>query len=295
MYEEISYWTGKALKRMSMFLLTVLRNAPHGPTPAQRGVFDCAILCMRALPEFIFYSSYTSHDEATLNMMDNTLRRFHQYRDVFLQYRAGKRVAAGAHDRWAELVEERDADLAQMRRDGATAYPLQVARHDWRAFIDAEVVDCKEGGADWIFPKLHLILHFRDQVHRFGCLGQWSTEIGESSQSHQVQDGYTAGNHTGDVYLQMINHYLRLDATTVRELNFKAWRAARWPTVSPAVPTPRMRFVSSQFTSGPNRVSTLGGVFALMWSDKHRTAIHHAAHRFLHVHRGDLSDDDLLA
>jgi hypothetical protein len=58
-----------------------------------------------------------------------------------------------------------------MRRDGATAHALQVARHNWRAFIDAEVVDCEEGGAHWNFPKLHLMLHFRHQVHPFGCLG----------------------------------------------------------------------------------------------------------------------------
>jgi hypothetical protein len=189
-----------------------------------------------------------------------------------------------------------------MRRDGATAHALQVARHNWRAFIDAEVVDCEEGSAHWNFPKLHLMLHFRHQVHHFGCLGQWSTEIGESLHCRQVKDGYNAGNRTGDVYLQIINHYLRLDAFTVRELNFKAWRAAHSPTVSPAAPTvspaappPRMRFVSLQFTSGPDRVSTFGWVFARMWSDELRAAIHHATRRFLHAHCVDLSDDDLLA
>jgi hypothetical protein len=231
-YEEVFRWTGKALQQMSTFLLAVLRNAQHGPTSAERGVFDRAILCTHALLEFFFYASDTSHHEATLNMMENALRQFHQYRDVFLRYRAGKRVAAEALDRRAELAEERNADLAQMWRDGATAHALQVACHDWRAFIDL----------------------FRDQVHRFGCLGQWSTEIGKSSHCRQVKDGYNAGNCTGDVYLQIINHYLRLDAFTVWELNFRAWRAAHSPTMSPAAPTvspaappPRMQFVSLQF------------------------------------------------
>jgi hypothetical protein len=100
-YEEVSHWTGKALKRMSTFLLAVLRNALHGPTPAQRGVFDRAILCTRALLEF-FYASYTSHDEATLNLMDNALRRFHQYKDVFLRYRAGKLDSRQASERTNE-------------------------------------------------------------------------------------------------------------------------------------------------------------------------------------------------
>jgi hypothetical protein len=100
-YEEVSHWTGKALKRMSTFLLAVFRNALHGPTPAQRGVFDRAILCTRALLEF-FYASYTSHDEATLNLMDNALRRFHQYKDVFLRYRAGKLDSRKASERTNE-------------------------------------------------------------------------------------------------------------------------------------------------------------------------------------------------
>jgi hypothetical protein len=81
-YEEVSRWTGKALKQMSTFLLAVLRNTLHGPTSAERGVFDRAILYTRVLLEFFFYASYTSHDEATLNMMDNALRRFHQHRGV---------------------------------------------------------------------------------------------------------------------------------------------------------------------------------------------------------------------
>jgi hypothetical protein len=146
-YGKVFRWTGKELKQMSTFLLAVLRNALHGPTPAQRAVFDRAILCSRALLEFFFYTSYRSHDQATLDYMENALRRFHENKDDFLRYRAGKRVVAGAHDLRADLIKQHDDDLAQRRRDGHSSAALQAERHSWNAFIDAEVVETGEDGA----------------------------------------------------------------------------------------------------------------------------------------------------
>jgi hypothetical protein len=295
-YGEVSRWTGKEVKRMSTFVLAVLRNALRAPTPAERGIFDRAILCSRALLEFFFYASYPSHDQATLDLMENALRRFHATKDVFLRYRAGKRVAAGATERRADLIQQRDADLARQRLDGLSSTALQAERRSWNDFIDAEVVETVEDGAHWNFPKIHLMMHFCEQVRRFGALGQWSTEIGESSHRRQIKDGYNAGNRTGDIYLQIINHYLRLDAFTVRRLNLDAWRAKHRPpdaaptaaataaaassaaapvaattaaTASSAAapvaaapsppPPPRLRFVSPQLTSGAGKVRTVGG------------------------------------
>jgi hypothetical protein len=217
------------MKRLSTFVLAVLRNALRGPTPAERGTFDRAVLCSRALLEFFFYASYTSHDEATLDLMENALRRFHETKDVFLRYSAGRRVAASATERRANLIGQRDADLAQRRLAGLSSTALQAERRSWNTFIDAEVVETVEDGAHWNFPKLHLMMHFSVQVHRCGSLGQWSTEIGERSHLQQIKDGYNAGNRSGDIYLQIIDHYLRLDAFTVRRLNLDAWPAKHRP------------------------------------------------------------------
>jgi hypothetical protein len=114
---------------MSTFLLAVLRAALHGPTPAQRGVFDRAILCTRALLEFFFYASYTSHDQATLDLMENALRRFHEHRDVFRQYRAGKRTTADARELRTELIKQREAALTQQRLEGLSLAALRDERH----------------------------------------------------------------------------------------------------------------------------------------------------------------------
>jgi hypothetical protein len=310
-----------------------------------RGIFNRAILCTRALLEFFFYASYTSHDQATLDLMENALRRFHEHKDVFRQYRAGKRITTDARELRTELIKQREAALTQRRLEGLSPAALRDERHSWNAFIDAEVVDCAEDGAHWNFPKLHLMLHFRDQVRRFGSLGQWSTEIGESSHRRQIKDGYNAGNRAGDVYLQIINHYLRLDAFTVRAMNNQAWRAKHDPQrvvpASPGVSLPptvaaatsaasttaaaatavttagaastattaaastitadaastpvsgppaRLHFVSPQLTTGPGKVTTLGGVFANLWTPAFREAIHDAMRSYLHSQRVLLPD-----
>jgi hypothetical protein len=167
-YREISHWTGKELKKMSTFLLAVLRNALNGSTPTQRSLFDRAIRCSRALLEFLFYASYTSHDDDTLDLMENALRRFHEEKDIFQRYRAGKRVAGDARVRRGDLILQRDAELARLRLDGVSPAARQVERHSWDESIRAEVAECTEDGAHWNFPKLHLLLHFRDQVRVTG-------------------------------------------------------------------------------------------------------------------------------
>jgi hypothetical protein len=118
--------------------------------------------------------------------------------------------------------------------------------------------------------------------------------------------------YNGDVYLQIINHYLRLDAFTVRDLNCRAWsakhsRLASAPSAaaapaaavssgpsSGAAPAPslpaRVTFISPQLTSGPHRVRTLGGMFATDLRD----AIHHATRAFLRTHGVVLSEKQLL-
>jgi hypothetical protein len=60
--------------------------------------------------------------------MENALRRFHATKDVFLRYRAGKRIAAGATERRADLIQHRDADLARQRLDGLSSTALQAER-----------------------------------------------------------------------------------------------------------------------------------------------------------------------
>jgi hypothetical protein len=75
---------------MTRFLVGVVRNTLQDPSPSQRSVFDRVVECSRSLIEFYFYCQYDSHDDEKLDLMDHALRRFHDSKDVFQQFRAGK-------------------------------------------------------------------------------------------------------------------------------------------------------------------------------------------------------------
>ena len=219
-YEEVSWWNGGEIKTMTRFLVGVVHNALRDPTSTQRDAFERAVECTRSLIEFYFYSQYNSHDEETLNLMDNALLCFHDAKGVFQQFRASKRLTAESNKRQKELCAERDAELeANKNKSAAFRHRIQES---WKSIIESEMAEYIEDGSDFNFPKIHLMQHFREQIQRFGCLKQWSTEIGESSHRRQIKDGFNALNQTGDFYSQMINFYLRCDAFTVRKVNREA-------------------------------------------------------------------------
>ena len=89
-YKEVSHWNGGEIKMMIRFLVGVVRNALWDPSPSQCSVFDRAVECSRSLIEFYFYRQYESHDDETQDLMDNALHCFHDSKDVFQQFRAGK-------------------------------------------------------------------------------------------------------------------------------------------------------------------------------------------------------------
>jgi len=55
-YEELSQWNGKEMKEMSRYLLGVGTQSLRGGSPAQRRIFNRAIVCTRALLEFYMYA-----------------------------------------------------------------------------------------------------------------------------------------------------------------------------------------------------------------------------------------------
>jgi len=120
---------------MSRFLVAVLHCALRAPFTSQRDVFNQAIECSRALVEFYFYSQYDSYDEQTLELMSTALRNFHHFKDVFRQFRAGKRVTQEGKARRKELITERDDELKSMKFKTAAQHERQYK--SWNEFINA--------------------------------------------------------------------------------------------------------------------------------------------------------------
>jgi hypothetical protein len=301
-YEEVSHWNGGEIKTMTRFLVGVVRNALRDPSPSQRSVFDRAVECSRSLIEFYFYCQYDSHDDETLDLMDNALRRFHDSKDVFQQFRAGKRLAAEAKERRTELCAERDAELNSEENKKKTAAFRQRIHDAWKGIIDAEMAEYIEDGSDFNFPKIHLMQHFREQIQRYGSLKQWSTEIGESSHRKQIKDGFNASNKTGDYYTQMINYYLRSDAFAVRKANRDAWNRKRAaPQVTTEVATDAttrrrlLRFISPQQHKGKEKVKDFQGLLKTISDDVLRNGLYDATRRFLNSKKVNIDSDDLLS
>jgi len=102
-YEEVFRWNGKEMKEMGQYLLGVVTQSLRGGSPAQHRIFNRAMECTWALLEFNMYAQYKSHDDATLSYMQDALRRFHTFKDVFLLRRAGKKAKAKANSLRMEL------------------------------------------------------------------------------------------------------------------------------------------------------------------------------------------------
>ena len=323
-YEEVSRWNGGEIKTMTRFLVAVTRNALRNPNAAQKAYFESALECTRSLVEFYMYCQYDSHDEDTLNLMEDALHRFHDTKGVFLQFRAGKRLAAEAKDKRAELCKERDAEL-KANFGKTTAYKQRI-RDTWKAIIEAEMAEYIEEGSDFNFPKIHLMQHFRGQIQRFGSLKQWSTEIGESSHKRQIKDGFNASNKTGDYYTQVINYYLRCDAFTVRKANLATLSGGQTPGPRSGLPgcgtsagiaigtgsraggaiechsasKPsssgycRLKFISPQLQKGQSKVKDFRGLLDMLTDGELRKGLEHGTQRFLASRRINIELEDLM-
>lgn len=319
-YEEVSRWNGGEIKTMTRFLVGVTRNALRNPNPAQKAHFESALECTRSLVEFYMYCQYDSHDDDTLNLMEDALRRFHNTKGVFLQFRAGKRLAVEAKEKRAELCKERDAEL-RANFSKTTAHKQRI-RETWKTIIEAEMAEYIEEGSDFNFPKIHLMQHFCNQIQRFGSLKQWSTEIGESSHKRQIKDGFNASNKTGDYYTQVINFYLRCDAFTMRKANLTAMSCQQTRKPGPEVvyasavadqgPQPgagvagpgagsrpsslncRLKFISPQLQKGRGKVNDFKGLLDVIADEEQRKGLELATRRFLTSRRINIELEDLM-
>jgi hypothetical protein len=96
-YEEVSQWNGQEMKEMSRYLQGVVSQSLPGGSRAQLPIFKPAIECTGALLEFYMYARYTSHHDANLSYMEDTLHRFQKFEDVFLHGHDAKTAKAKAN------------------------------------------------------------------------------------------------------------------------------------------------------------------------------------------------------
>ena len=140
-YKEVSCWNREEIKTMTWFLVGVIQNALQNPSPTQRCIFDRAVEWSHSLIEFYFYCQYDSYDDEMLDLMDDTLHRFHNLKDVGQQFRAGKWLAAEDKERHTELCTEWDAMLNSAKNKKKTAGFGQCIHNTWTDIINTEMAE----------------------------------------------------------------------------------------------------------------------------------------------------------
>jgi len=164
-YEEVSQWDGKEMKEMSRYRLGVVTQSLRGGNPAQRPIFNRANECTRALVEVYMYARYKCHEAATLRYMEDALHRFHSCKDVFLPGRAGKKTKANANVLRTELVKKRKVD-EETNAETWTPCKKWCEINNWRDYISHAIDISKELDAECNFRKIHLMIHWAEQVRR---------------------------------------------------------------------------------------------------------------------------------
>jgi len=192
-YDEVSQWNGKEMKEISRYLLVVVTQSLRGRSPAQRPIFNRVIECTLALLQLYLYARSKFHDDATLSYIEDTLHRFHTFKDVFLLGRARKKAKAKANDLKTELVKKRKVDK-ETNAETWTPSKKRCEMNAWWDYISHEIDISKEFDADFIFPKIHVMSQWAELICRYGALQQYSAERHEQTHKTNLKDGWNASN-----------------------------------------------------------------------------------------------------
>jgi len=97
----------------------------------------------------------------------------------------------------------------------------------WRDYISHEIDISKELVADFNFPKIHLISHWAEEIHRDGALQQYSAERHEQGHKMHLNDGWNASIQNLNYLPQVITFQHRILCFKIGLLNLQAL-AQRW-------------------------------------------------------------------
>ena len=152
--------------------------------------------------------------------MEDALRRFYTFKDVFLLRRAGKEGKAKANSLRTELVRKlKDNEETHVE----TWTPSQKRRemNAWRDTISQKIDVSMELDADFNFPKIHLMSHRVQQIRRYGALHKYSAERHEQPKKTNLNDHWNPSNHNLNYLPQVITFQRHILCFDVKELNLQ--------------------------------------------------------------------------
>lgn len=222
-YQEVTQWNGKEIKNMSRYLYATLAATLSEPAPKsyERQHFTEVLQATKSLLEVAMYMEYDSHDEETMGYLDDAIRTFFVQKKAFLPYRAGKNSAALANDERVRLIQQRDAEIQEAKKRGATATEIKRITTEYKDTIRINVDKVLEEDSHFNFPKIHMLLHVVQSVRMFGTLGQHNSNISETAHK-ESKEGFRRSNRTGEWTQQILNRSARREAFALRQ-NWLAW------------------------------------------------------------------------
>ena len=279
-YRQVSQWQGKEMRNLGRIVLPAFTAALRTPTEAQRHPFRAATRCVAALIDFHLLAQYKTHTEATLQYMQNALDSFHQEKDIFQEFRVGKRAQKDIDTAIAELASKQAEEARTRQRLGESAAKRRKVTVKHREEIAVTRVDQAVEKAHFNFIKMHLLRHFGSTVQRFGSIPLFSTDISELAHKTQIKESYQCSNKN-NAATQILDNYSRvhtfgmhvlnlkataLTATTTRELdevlsNDKVNTHFPFPGVEPQPPTQKRIFRSPD--KGPKDIREIGLVLGV--------------------------------
>jgi hypothetical protein len=128
---------------------------------------------------------------------------FKTFKDGFCLGQAGKNAKVKANALRTELMKKRKV---HQETNDETLTPSKKRRevNAWRDYISHEIDVSKELDNEFNFPKIHLLLHWVDQICRYGALQQYSAERHGQVHKTNLKDGWNASNHNLNYLLQVI-------------------------------------------------------------------------------------------
>ena len=167
------------------------------------------------------YARYKSHDDATLNNMEDALDRFDTFKDVFLLGRAGQVAKAKANALRTELVKKQKVDK-ETNAETWTPSKKRCDMNTGRDYISHEIDISKKLDTDFNCPKIHLMSHWAKQIRQYRALQQNSDKTHEQAHQTNLKDGWNASNHNRNYLPQKLTFECRILCFEIRKLNVQA-------------------------------------------------------------------------
>ena len=224
-YRVVSQWSGKEMRNFGKVILgaftAALRRTTNQarPTWAQLQEFNKAIRCERNITDFCLLTQNPSHTDQTISYLQKYLRVFHETKDVFLRFRAGKKSKQAAAEAHKNLLKEQQTQKASLHTLPASE---KAKLRQENTLERQELVDeILREGAHYNFPKIQLISHYAQQIPKFGALSQYSTEISETMHKG-FKEAYCRSNKV-DATSQIVTTYTRDHTFAMKDMTISTW------------------------------------------------------------------------